>query len=615
MGFANPFGLAFGALLGVLVLLYLWERQRRRIEVPSLLLWRLVPEEPVQLQRFRPNWLFWLQAALLTALVGGLARPYLAGGPAEDGHRRRVLVVDTSASMQAREGRQTRFEEARDLALEQLSGFGRNDEVMIVTAAARAEVVLDFSRDHAAAEAALRQLEPADTGTNLAPAIAIARRARDAEPDRTVISLFTDLPATAVDPADRPLVRHFAVGETSNNVGISSLQLYQGPFEDPRRALSYVLVSNYSYGEVHGVLTVALNGDHVSRTGFTIPGRGDRTFSVQGFGGPGLVTAHLDIDDALAADNRAYDWIRAGSSWRFLLVSPPSALAAEIGAIADVVPEISVDVIPPAEWPAADLAGYDAVLFHRVAPERPPIGALYIYPPVGNEVFPVVAQARDVEVMDWNERHESLRGLRPLPAWPLTAANIVEPPPGSQPLLWSRDAAREFSLAFTEELPGGRVAVVAFDLEAERLLNNDNVPLLVFFLNLLHWLTPQDRDAPEVVTTGSVLALEGFPENLPLRVEDPRQRTTTLPPGTIQLDANLAGLYRLSSNGTARTVLANFFDPVESDIGRGTRERPAPFQDLPLPAVSGRRETFGWWLYAVAAALMLSEWIAWRRTT
>jgi hypothetical protein len=625
MGFANPIALLFGALLGVLVLLYLWEKQRRRVDVPSLLLWQLLPDEPVQMQRFRPDWLFWLQALLLLLLVGGLARPYLEGGPAATAHRRHILVLDTSASMQTREARRTRFEDARDLALAELDRFGASDEVMIVSAAARPEVVVDFNADRAALRDALRRLEPVDTGTNIATAVALALHAREGDPERTDISLFTDMPASAIEAQDRPLVRRFAVGETSNNLAITSMQVFQGPFEDPRRARAFVQVDNFSYGEAHGFLNVGLNDDLVSRTGFTIPGRANRTFPVRGFPRAGLVTAQLDVGDALAVDNQARGWVREGRELKLLLVSEPSLLGEEIAAIARVVPEIHLDVVAPNRYDPARAAGYDVVAFHRFVPRlgvplapanagRRAPGLLYVYPPVGNELFPVLAQAGDVEVMDWNDAHESLRGLRLLPSWPLHAALVLQLPPGAQPLLWSRDAAREFPLAFTDEAHGQRQAVLAFDLEAERLLSNDNVSMLVFFLNLLNWLAPAPGSLPTVLNTGALVTLEGMPAELPLEVDDPRGHTVKLPVGNNQFEVDLAGEYRVSADGTRRTVLANLFDAAESDVGRGKREIPietaAPPPSEPVPV----KRAFGWWLYAVAAALMLLEWIAWRRT-
>src|SRR5215470_7298511 len=113
MTFANPGAWALGLLLGVLIALYLWERSRRQIDVPSLLLWQSIPDAVVRTSRFRPDWLFALQCLLLTLLIAGLADPYWRG-PAAANASRTVFVLDQSASMEAREGRSTRFDLARD---------------------------------------------------------------------------------------------------------------------------------------------------------------------------------------------------------------------------------------------------------------------------------------------------------------------------------------------------------------------------------------------------------------------------------------------------------------------------------------------------------------------
>jgi len=64
--------------------------------------------------------------------------------------------------------------------------------------------------------------------------------------------------------------------------------------------------------------------------------------------------------------------------------------------------------------------------------------------------------------------------------------------------------------------------------------------------------------------------------------------------------------------------LANFFDPVESDIGRSGKEPPLPpavaavAQDRQVAQTSDR-EKYATWLYYAAAALFLIEWAAARR--
>ncbi len=110
LGLANPAGaLALGAV-GVLVLLHLYGRRQRPLPVGTLFLWQRVPAEPFDRRRFRPDLLFVLQLVLLLALIAGLVRPYVeAAAPAAE--RVRLLVVlDVSASMQAREEAGTRFD-------------------------------------------------------------------------------------------------------------------------------------------------------------------------------------------------------------------------------------------------------------------------------------------------------------------------------------------------------------------------------------------------------------------------------------------------------------------------------------------------------------------------
>src|SRR5512139_2589666 len=113
MGFLNPAAWLLGVLYAVLVALYLWQRQQRRVDVPSLLLWQDVPDEIVRTSRFRPDLLFFLQLLILTLLIAGLAQPYVERAAVGPQPSRHVFVLDSSASMAAREGRASRFDDAR----------------------------------------------------------------------------------------------------------------------------------------------------------------------------------------------------------------------------------------------------------------------------------------------------------------------------------------------------------------------------------------------------------------------------------------------------------------------------------------------------------------------
>ena len=76
--------------------------------------------------------------------------------------------------------------------------------------------------------------------------------------------------------------------------------------------------------------------------------------------------------------------------------------------------------------------------------------------------------------------------------------------------------------------------------------------------------------------------------------------------------AEHAGVHRLArAGGTDRLVLASLLSADESDVGRdGGGEWSATVAPSASPAIGGRRD-LSWWFYAVAAALLAVEWVAW----
>lgn len=102
MRFENPAALWGLSSLILLILFSLWRQASAKVTVPSLLLWKRIPERnpPVRALR-RPRWRLelLLQALAIGAAVIALAKPYRL---AEEYKPRRVaLVFDTSARMRA----------------------------------------------------------------------------------------------------------------------------------------------------------------------------------------------------------------------------------------------------------------------------------------------------------------------------------------------------------------------------------------------------------------------------------------------------------------------------------------------------------------------------------
>src|ERR1051325_4093844 len=111
MSFLSPAAFAFAAAIPVVMLFYLLKRKRVVKLVSSTVLWQKFLSETqasAPFQKLKKNWLLILQIILLLLAVLALSRPFFATKtkPAE----LRVVILDTSASMQATDESPSRFE-------------------------------------------------------------------------------------------------------------------------------------------------------------------------------------------------------------------------------------------------------------------------------------------------------------------------------------------------------------------------------------------------------------------------------------------------------------------------------------------------------------------------
>ncbi|MDX2169923.1 MAG: BatA and WFA domain-containing protein [Deltaproteobacteria bacterium] len=612
--FLNPQAWWLAGLLAVLIALYLWDRTRRDVDVPSLLLWQEIPVATARATRLRPDWLLLLQCLLLLALIAALADPVL--DERQDGRAagRSVFVLDGSASMQAREGRATRFEQARQTLRERLAALPADDEVMLILAGPQPSVVVAPTTDHAAALRQLAAVEPVDTRANLDAALAVARRAAARGDRATRVELYSDTPRELLAADWRDTVSVFPVGETDDNLAIEGVQVFQGRFEDPREAHAYVAVRNFARREAHGVLTLALDDAVLERRGFSLAPRSVGGFPVRNLPGPGVLRASLEVDDALAADNRAHALVRPLRPLHLRVVSDDAGLRAALTRVARAVPNLDIEFVAPAAY--RDAGGADVVLFHRITPPLPADAAsLYVAPARDAGPFPSRAAAQAVSVVDGDDAHPTLRGLRLDLPLPDTSARRLTAPPWATTTLAGRAEGSALPLLLTGEQNGHRHAAIALDLGGDQLLGTEHVDLLVLLLNLFDWLAPT-ADGTRVVPTGSVEVIDALPP-LPRHIADPRGGEVDQPADAPALvDARFAGEYRVSADGTQVRVFADLSDAEESDIGRPAA---SPFLAPASPARADqnapRGHGLGAGLAGIAMLLLPLEWMAARRRT
>lgn len=175
MKFETPGALWALATLLLLVLFSLWRQAAAKVTVPSLALWKKIPERnpPVRALR-RPQWRFelLLQALAIAATVAALAGPYRETSELQP--RRIAIVLDTSARLRA---------------------GNRLEELKVVAAALRKEKLQgDDVHWYAASPSPRRFDDPTeirgvDVHVDLAPLLAAARAGVDH------VLLFSDRPA------------------------------------------------------------------------------------------------------------------------------------------------------------------------------------------------------------------------------------------------------------------------------------------------------------------------------------------------------------------------------------------------------------------------------------
>src|SRR5882672_8239547 len=120
MNFFNPLSLLWAIpLSGLIILMYILKLRRKDVIVSSTFLWRQVIRDVqanAPFQKLRKNLLLFLQLLLAFLIIFALAQPFVRA--TSIGGCNIVLLIDTSASMQATDVAPSRLEVAKSRARE-----------------------------------------------------------------------------------------------------------------------------------------------------------------------------------------------------------------------------------------------------------------------------------------------------------------------------------------------------------------------------------------------------------------------------------------------------------------------------------------------------------------
>ena len=608
---AGPLGLLALAAIPVLLLFYSLRPRRRRVVVSSSVLWSEALRERqrgIGLQKLLRNLSLLALLLFATALALALADPGWVTRAAETGDT--VLIVDVSASMQAREGRATRFEEARREAKRRIDALAGESRMLLMASGRRPRLLSSFESNKQVLYDALSGLLPTDEAGRPNAALQLgASLLRNREGGNTVF--ITDAAFDEAPDMSARGTEYHVVGSGGRNVAITRFDLRREAGAGDRFQLLLAL-RNYSGDPQSVPATVRLDELPIFEEIVELPAGGRRTLVVPFSGhASGRASAHIDVDDDLAADNRAFAVLGIDEPLRVALYSRGNFyLESALAALPNVL-------LTRRGAPGPDLER-DARIHDLVVvdggnlPELPP-GAWLLFDtlppklPFRRSGEPVAHPLLEGQAEDPLVRELDFSALR------IDSARRIEVDANTdalRPLMWSTDTA----LALRYARDDLRVVYLGFDVTQSNLPLQAAFPL--FVERSAAWL----RGAGRRFSPTHIPAGESWSIRVPLSQRELILRTPhgegivyEVEGGELLFDrTSAAGIYRYSRQdlfGDAHRYFAvTPADESESDIApraaiapspsAGERERPLATNTLPL-----------WpWLAMAALLLLALEW-------
>ncbi len=619
MTFAAPIALAFLGLFIPVILLYLLKQRRRRVQVATLLFWdKILKDEQsvTSFTRLRKRLSLLFQLIFIALLAFALARPLLSGRLS--GARRVVLFLDVSASMETREGEQTRFELAREQALEVVRGLSIGDTMMLVTFAAQPDIAHPFTDSKRDLEEAIEALETRHGGTDFAAARKILENL-SFDDRETHVYLVSDgaFDKVKLDPDERMRFVWMKIGTAEDNVGITGFHARPLP-SSSRDFQIYIEVANETDAKQVVPVELRIGGGLLDAQEFTIPAGETVTRTMTRFSRRGgAVEAYVDFEDAFPLDNRAFASLPAPAPISVRLVMENN-LFLERALITDE--QVDLQVVSPANYqPETDA---DVTIFANWAPAVTPAGsALFLgaWPAdLGLRVDGVIERP---VISDWEREHAVNRHLA-LKNVVIDKAARIEQATNFTALVSSFG----HPLVLVNETESRRVMVVGFDTLASDFPLRVSFPIMmanaIRYLAGIEsgdqWLNPGLGEilGPEQVRGYSCAVGVAAETNRIVAVIGPDGERSLLDDAASLVNVDCIGFYRGETAGLATNILfaANLSNRAESRI--------APSDTLPLTSDTpiqeikdGFRLGMEPWFFLIVLAIILSaaEWLLFHR--
>jgi hypothetical protein len=627
MSFVNPAALLFAALSIPIIVFYILKIRLRRVPVSTLMFWRQIFEEkkPRSIwQRLRHLVSLLLQLAFLALLVLALADPIFRWQRARA--RRLVVVVDNSASMNARDVEPSRLAAARREARRIIDGLRPGDEMALIAAGTQPQVYCGLTDHQRVLREALDRIAPTDGPTAVAQAVELARRLVTAtdKPHRLIVLTDGGFDGAA-DIARGADVDWIAVGKPTGNLGITRFQARRSLL-DPIGYEILVEVTNASNDPAECRLELDLDDEPIDVVPLKLaPGEHAVQLFEKTSAEGGLLRARLDRDDALSADNTAVAILPRRDPQPLVLVTEGNLFLEKVFEAMPLVELTVAKQPPPAARPPA------LTVFHRHVPATLPPGPVLVIEPSDSTALWRVDEPLHNPIVSKRDQESPLMTHVRLDRVLMPEARRLTLKAPAHVLA---ETATGDPLYAVLDRPEGKVVVLTVNLDEGDLPLQTAFPIMM--TNLLAWVGGGKGELREALPTGAIAEVElpttagaAASQNV-LRAPDGREKPLAAPVTTAKVavgpldhcgvwsvlrraprTVNAPGEARAAESGppTIAEFACNLANRRETDL------RPP---DGLAPRSAGMTSSLGTrpiWYYLVAAAGLLTcwEWFLYQR--
>lgn len=605
MSLLAPAAAALGLTLPVIVALYFLKIRRPTRVVPALHLWPNQIRDRqanVPWQRLRPSWLLLLQLLAAALLVGAALQPVLPVGAALARHT--IVLVDSSASMQATDVKPTRLAEAKRQAGALIDQLGPQDRMTLISVGPTPRILASVTGERDTLHRALDGLAPSNGAADLSSALALAAGLVRPGDDAKAF-LFSDgiiEPLRASFSTGLPFaIDYHRIGVSGENVGLTSLTVRTSA----QSRAAYLHVQNFGQQSHSVSLEWRADGRLLDIRPLTLAAGQSQDLVLPIPGDATAVTARLTGGDLFAVDDVATAVAKTPRAFRALLVTPGNVFLEQALRLRN---DLQLDVVAPSAYKPS--TSYALTVFDRFVPALLPDGpSLVLDPPAGSSLAggsPVgIGRVRAADAGDPLLANVDLQDVHIARSEDLRASTF------GRPLITSLQTP----LVLVRDEPFRQV-LFGFDLHASDLPLRIAFPVLIE--NLSEWMLPPSVPSRSFHPDEAVTVVPDAAATT-VSVVRPDGSRRTLAAGSISTFAETdpTGLYTVEQTIGGRVQSSwfsvNLFTDSISQLKPPDRLTLPPTRATTVQATHPGQLEIWPWIALAALGIIAAEWLAFHR--